>query len=88
VRSRLIRSRTALVNEMRGLLAEFGIVGTVKGVSACRRLVAGVLEDADNGLPVTMRDLLAQLGEELRERDAHLAVLDRRIRGNAETMSG
>jgi transposase len=68
------------VNEIRGLLGEFGIIGTVKGVGACRRLLAGVLEDAANGLPAMMRELLAQLGEELRERDTRIAVLDQRIR--------
>ena len=38
IRSRLIKSRTALVNEVRGLLGEFGLVMPVKGVAACRRL--------------------------------------------------
>ena len=38
IRSRLIKSRTALVNEVRGLLGEFGLVMPVKGVTACRRL--------------------------------------------------
>ena len=38
IRSRLIKSRTALVNEVRGLLGEFGLVMPVKGVAACQRL--------------------------------------------------
>jgi transposase len=80
VRSRLVKARTALVNESRGLLSEFGIVGNIKGVSACRRLLAGVLEDAENGLPDTMRELLAQLTEQLTEQDTHIAKLDGRIR--------
>ena len=37
VRSRLVKSRTALVNEIRGLLSEFGLIMPVKGVAACRR---------------------------------------------------
>jgi transposase len=80
VRSRLVRARTALVNEIRGLLSEFGIVGVTKGVSACRRLLAEVLEDAENGVPDTLRELLAQLSEELKEQDARLATLDRSIK--------
>jgi len=80
VRSRLIKARTALVNEIRGLLSEFGIIGIVKGVSACRRLVADVLENADNGLPDTMREVLAQLSIELTAHDAHIAKLDADIK--------
>jgi len=80
VRSRLVRARTALVNEVRGLLAEFGIIGATKGVGACRRLLAQALEDAENGVPDTLRELLAQLSEELTEHDAHLAQLDGRIK--------
>ena len=72
VRSRLIKSRTALVNEVRGLLGEFGLVMPVKGVAACRRLtgwpraIAEVLEDGENGLPGLMRQMLFQLSEETR----------------------
>jgi transposase len=80
VRSRLVRARTALVNEIRGLLSEFGIVAAVKGVAACRRLLADVLEDGENGLPGTMRDLLAQLSEELEQKDAHIAKLEGQIK--------
>lgn len=80
VRSRLVKSRTALVNEIRGLLSEFGIIGPVKGVAACRRLLTDVLEDAENALPGTMRELLAQLSEELVQREVHIAKLDGQIR--------
>lgn len=80
VRSRLVRARTALVNEVRGLLGEFGILANTKGVAACRRLIATTLEDAKNGLPEPMRELLAQLREELTEQDAHIAVLEARVK--------
>lgn len=79
VRSRLVKARTALANEMRGLLLEFGIV-MPKGIAACRREVAGVLEDAENGLPGMMRELLAGLAEELVQRDVHIAKLDGQIK--------
>ena len=69
VRSRLIKSRTALVNEIRGLLSEFGLIMPVKSVAACRRLLAEVLEDGENGLPGLMRRILFQLTEELSQRD-------------------
>lgn len=84
VRSRLIGARTALVNEIRGLLSEFGIIGPIKGVAACRRLLADALEDAQNGLPGMMRELLAHLQEELGQKDAHLAKLDGQIKHQAQ----
>lgn len=84
VRSRLIGARTALVNEIRGLLSEFGIIGPIKGIAACRRLLADALEDAQNGLPGMMRELLAHLREELEQKDAHLARLDGQIKRQAQ----
>ncbi len=49
VRSLLIRERTALMNQMRGLLAEYGIV-VARGAIPLRRALALVLEDRDNGV--------------------------------------
>lgn len=80
IRSRLIRARTALVNEIRGLLLEFGICSGVKGVPACRRLIGEVLEDGENDLPSMMRQLLAQLNQELHQQDEHIAKLDLEIK--------
>src|SRR5690606_24570463 len=48
-RERLKRERTALVNQIRGLLAEYGIVIN-KGVAAVREALPDLLEDAENGL--------------------------------------
>lgn len=80
IRSRLVKARTALVNEIRGLLSEFGIIGPTKGVAACRRLLADALEDAENGLPGVMRELLSQLSDELSQREAQIAKLDGQIK--------
>lgn len=57
VRERLVRNRTALCNEMRGLLLEFGIV-IAPGM---KKLEAALLEcagDADNDLSQDFRSLL------------------------------
>lgn len=80
IRSRLIKARTALVNEIRGLLGEFGLVMPIKGVAACRRLIAEVLEDGENGLPGLMRRMLYQLSEELSQRDQQIGELDEVIK--------
>jgi transposase len=49
VRSLLIRERSALMNQMRGLLAEYGIV-VAQGAVPLRRALALILEDRDNGI--------------------------------------
>jgi transposase len=56
VRERLIGARTALVNEVHGLLNEYGIV-IPKGVSKFRKTVVGKLESA--------KDKLTPLSQEL-----------------------
>lgn len=67
VRDRLVKARTALVNEVRGLLAEYGIVIAHTGVPATRRGMLDAIEDAENGLTIKMRDILFNLNEELNE---------------------
>lgn len=59
VRSQLMRERVALGNQIRGLLSEYGIV-IAKGVSALKRGLPEVLEDAQNGLSSLMRELVAE----------------------------
>jgi len=63
IRSRLIGERTALVNQIRGLLAEYGEV-MPKGVAQLRKRLPGILEDAENDLTFTMRELCAELYED------------------------
>jgi transposase len=55
VRSLLIRERTALMNQMRGLLAEFGIV-VAQGSARLRRALAVILEERDDGKRALTRD--------------------------------
>jgi transposase len=75
VRQQLIKTRTALVNQARGLLAEYGIV-VAQGVSRLRRALPTILEDRDNGLSGVMRELLAEIGERLRFIDDRLRKYD------------
>lgn len=82
IRARLIRARTALGNEIRGLLAELGII-VPTSLGALRRAIPELLEDGENGLPATFRRLLAQLGEELRTQDECIKAYDARIAQSA-----
>jgi len=65
-----------------GLLGEFGLV-VPKGVARLRRELPGILEDAENGLPVLARTVLAGLLEQFREFDTRVAAYDRQIRALA-----
>jgi transposase len=64
-RERIKKERTALVNQIRGLLAEYGLVIN-KGVAAVRKDLPLILEDAENDLTVLSRALFSELLEELR----------------------
>jgi transposase len=82
-RTLTMANRTAQVNQIRGLLGEFGLV-VPKGVGRLRRELPGILEDAENGLPVLAREVLSGLLEQLREADRRISAYDRQIRALAE----
>jgi transposase len=66
VRQRLVLERTAKANQLRGLLAEFGIV-LPQGLPALERGVPEILADAENGLSDRLRERFSQLFSQLRE---------------------
>src|SRR5579863_6597930 len=82
-RTLTMSNRIAKANQIRGLLGEFGIT-VPKGVARLRRELPGILEDAENGLPVLARGVLCGLLEQLREVDARVSGYDRQIRTLAE----
>jgi transposase len=60
VRALLIRERTALMNQMRGLLAEYGIV-TAQGVAALRRTVAELQAEDTTDTSQVLREILQEM---------------------------
>lgn len=72
------RQRTRLCNQLRSLLAEYGIIAP-KGVSKLRQLIADSLEDGENGLSGRFRQLLQQGYQQLQEVEAHIAAYDRQL---------
>jgi transposase len=72
-----------LVNQIRGLLGEFGLV-VPRGVARLRSALPGILEDAENGVPDLGRTVLAGLLEQFHELDQRLTAYDRQIRSLAE----
>lgn len=87
IRSELVRQRTAKVNQIRGLLGEYGIV-IGRRVEVLRKALPFLLEDAGNGLTVDFRVLLDGLQQDLMALDKRIGVLDKNIktlaRSNAE----
>ena len=63
-RQGFIKDRTARANQIRGLLAEYGIT-IPQGIANIKRRLSDILEDGDNGLPGNFRQLIKQLGEHL-----------------------
>lgn len=57
VRASLVEQRTAKGNQIRGLVAEYGLVAP-REMSSLRRAIPCWLEDADNGLSACFRHLL------------------------------
>lgn len=75
VRSRLIQERTALSNQIRGLLAEYGII-VPQGIQRIRKALPEILEDAENELSHSSRQLFSDLYEEICEKDKQIKKYD------------
>lgn len=71
LRERRVQERTALCNQVRGLLAEYGIA-IAKGVRSLQHKLPVLLEDGENGLSDVFRQYLAQIQQQLHELDAHI----------------
>jgi transposase len=71
VRSLLIRERTALMNQMRGLRAEYGLI-VAPGVTHLRRLLAEIIGDRDERVSELLREVLVEMSERLRSFEERL----------------
>src|SRR4029453_7712174 len=78
LRSRLIKERTALVNQIRGLLAERGIV-IAQRITKLRKQLPVILEDGGNELTPLSREVMRELYEELVALDERVARADRLV---------
>lgn len=79
LRKHLVDERTALVNQIRGLLLERGMM-IYQGINQVRKQLPLILEDADNALTPTARELIAQAYERLKAIDAEIKTHDQRIK--------
>lgn len=79
IRERLIADRTARANQLRGLLAEYGII-IPKGIANIKKAMPLILEDAENGLTSLARELFSDLYGDLKELDEKVSRMDLKIK--------
>lgn len=77
-RQGFVRARTAQANQIRGLLAEYGLV-IPQGICHISKRLPGILEDGESDLPGMFRQLLQRLGEHLKELDRQVGELELQI---------
>ena len=75
--------RTACINRIRGLLAEFGLV-FAQSPAVLQAALSDVLEDASNEMNTLARLVVQQAQTQWRELDAHITWCDQRIAAHAK----
>jgi transposase len=86
VREMLVKQRTMLINTLRGLMAEFGIV-VAEGPRHVGELIAILADPADERIPAPLHDGLWAIAETLRGLEQRIERVEKQIvgwgRGNA-----
>jgi transposase len=78
VRAMLIKQRTMLINTLRGLMAEFGIV-VAEGPHHVGELVAILTDPADTPIPTPLHEGLLAIVEILRGLERRIEIVDKQI---------
>ena len=78
VRQGFVKARTAQANQIRGLLAEFGLV-IPQGIANIAQRVPEMIEDASNELPGSFRLLMQRLLEQLQGLDCQAHEIESQI---------
>ena len=84
VLDRRVRQRTALINQIRGFMVEYGIVVS-RGKERLWQTLPDLLEDAANGLTAAARTLFTDLQGEWAELDRAIKQLEQQIRTQSRT---
>ena len=83
VREQWMKTRTARINTLRGILREHGLL-LPAGPRAALQAVPAILEDAELLLPLHLRHVLASVREEVRAIEVRIAALERDLRALAD----
>ncbi len=78
VRERLVRERTAIVNQTRGLLMEYGIV-VAQGTAQIRKKLTAIIDDTSNELTPLGRELFHDLQMQFYAIDEKVSEYDKKI---------
>lgn len=81
---RLIEARTALINQIRGFLSEYGEV-VAQGKETLFLAIPDLLEDAENRLTASARLLLSEMRDEWVELNQRIKQFDKRIKQQAKS---
>lgn len=84
LRSRCIRERTALVNQLRGFLLEYGIA-LPKRVDKARAGFQALIAEASGALSVEFRGILEEQVRELRRKDEKIEAYTKKIEETVKT---
>ena len=79
VRSRVVRNRTALINEIRGLNMGYGIIVS-PGSGKVRGSLFSIITDNENALTATSRECMQDFYDELVDIESSLKKLDKKIK--------
>jgi len=78
VRDLLMKQHTMLINQMRGLMAEFGVV-VAKGVPKVNELLSVLADAEDRRIPEPLRSGLLETADVLRAIDRKIDAIDRQL---------
>jgi transposase len=81
IRSQRVKNRTALVNSIRGLLSEYGVI-LPQGIHRLRRELSAALESAlkDEKISPSFMDAIVSQQDELRQLDERITEIDLKIK--------
>ncbi len=79
LRRGVVGDRTALCNQVRGLLSEFGIIIN-QGIAPLRKAISVILEDGENGLNILFRQALRLKQVQLEQLDELISEFDKLIK--------
>jgi transposase len=77
-RQGFVKARTAQANQIRGLLAEYGLI-IPQGINHIPKRVPEIIEDGENALPGSFRLLIGRLVDHLKELDRQVGELEAEI---------
>ncbi|MFT5395991.1 MAG: transposase [Gammaproteobacteria bacterium] len=79
IRSRVVRNRTALINEIRGLNLEYGIT-IAAGAAKVKRSLSLIISDSKNGLTALSRECMQGLYDELIDIEIRVKNMNKKIK--------